>query len=72
MVADLKTELAREGAAAMLVRLERKAAEIRRMFPGLNGSPKRKRVSHMSAAARKAQSQRMKIYWAAKRKAKAR
>ena len=33
--------------------------------------PARKRRQHMSAAARKAVSQRMKKYWAARRKAKA-
>jgi hypothetical protein len=68
--------LARLGAEARLVALERERAEILRSFPELkNGraavrttAPRRRR-SHMSAAARKAVSIRMKKYWASRRKA---
>src|SRR5262245_34382281 len=84
-VADLSPEqlqrLARRGAQAVLDELEREAAAIRRAFPDLFGGrgrgakrsdkPVTRRRRGMSAAARKAVSQRMKKYWAARRKAKA-
>jgi len=69
--------LARLGAEARLVALERERAEILRNFPelkngravrGVAAAPRRRR-SHMSAAARKAVSIRMKKYWASRRKA---
>jgi len=70
--------LARLGAEARLVALERERAEILRTFPELrNGSamraaaPRRRRAGQMSPAARKAVSIRMKKYWAARRKAQA-
>ena len=79
--------LTRRGAQAVLEDLEREAAAIRRAFPGLSGgrprtsqsaaaaagasaAPARRRPA-MSAAARKAVSERMKKYWANRRKAKA-
>ena len=76
--------LARQGARTVLEELEREAAAIRRAFPDLFGSrgraPKAKsagaataargRRSGMSASARKAVSERMKKYWAERRKAK--
>ncbi|HEX2452667.1 MAG TPA: hypothetical protein VHI99_03150 [Vicinamibacterales bacterium] len=70
-------KLARLGAEARLVALERERAEILRTFPDLkNGSVTRGAVSsgtrrrpHMSAAARRAVSIRMKKYWASRRKA---
>ncbi len=72
--------LARLGAKARLDELRLEEAAIRKAFPDLLGArtrqttgagaaPKRRRG--MSAAARKAVSVRMKKYWAAKRKAKA-
>jgi len=76
-----KTELirlARLGAEARLQVLQSEIAQIRRQFPDLgstvkgsaatpikSSAPRRRR---MSAAQRKAVSQRMKRYWAAKRK----
>jgi hypothetical protein len=70
--------LARLGAEARLVELERERAEILRSFPDLkNGrttrtaAPGPRRRPHMSAAARKAVSIRMKKYWASRRKAQA-
>jgi hypothetical protein len=78
--------LARHGARAVLEELEREAAAIRRAFPDLFGgrsrAPKasasaasagggRRRRRGMSPAARKAVSERMKKYWAERRKAKA-
>ena len=70
--------LARLGAEARLVALERERAEILRSFPDLkNGTATRSAVSsgprrrpQMSAAARRAVSIRMKKYWADRRKAK--
>jgi len=69
--------LARLGAEARLVALEREREEILRNFPELkNGRAVRgvattsgRRRPHMSAAARKAVSIRMKKYWASRRKA---
>jgi len=78
--------LTRRGAQAVLEELEREAAAIRRAFPGLTGGRGRqsrsafdasdgvaapRRRPAMSAAARKAVSERMKKYWAERRKAKA-
>ena len=73
-------ELARAGAEVTLKRLRAEIIAIERTFPEL-GLPKRrraarkavkqaaKRTRRMSAAARKAISQRMKRYWAERRKA---
>jgi len=72
--------LARLGAAVRIKELEAEIASIRKAFP-TSGSkreipvPRKKAVrrrkrSHMSAAARKAVSIRMKKYWAARRKGK--
>lgn len=69
--------LARLGAEARLIALERERSEILRNFPELkNGRASRsataapgRRRPHMSAAARKAVSIRMKKYWASRRKA---
>jgi hypothetical protein len=75
-------ELARTGAEAMLNRLRAEIIAIERTFPEL-ALPKRRRAlrrsvkqatnrtRHMSAAARKAVSERMKRYWAERRKAQA-
>ena len=77
--------LAQRGAQAVLEELEREAAAIRRAFPDLFGgrkrgrkassgaaaaSGRRRRRKGMSAAARKAVSERMKKYWAERRKGK--
>ena len=77
--------LARRGAQAVLEELEREAAAIRRAFPDLFGGRARARKASgggaasagrarrrrgMSPAARKAVSERMKKYWAERRKAK--
>jgi hypothetical protein len=75
--------LARLGAKSRLEELQREEAAIRRTFPDLFGrrgrqSPgtpdrparRRRRRKGMSAAARKAVSDRMKKYWAARRKDK--
>ena len=76
--------LARLGAAARLEELRREEAAIRAAFPDLvrrkggssavpaSAAPKRRRRSRMSAAARKAVSERMTRYWAERRKAKGR
>jgi hypothetical protein len=78
-------ELARLGAKARLEELRQEEAAIRKAFPDLFGGRGRrattatttaasaapKKRSHMSAAARKAVSARMKRYWAARRSAKA-
>jgi hypothetical protein len=73
--------LARLGAAAKLAQLEREISALKRAFPGLrpqaahaqvppaDSPPRRTRRSPMSAAERKAVSQRMKRYWDARRKA---
>jgi hypothetical protein len=79
-VAQLR-EMARAGAEATLNRLRAEMIAIERTFPEL-ALPKRrtirrslkaakKQASHMSAAARKAVSVRMKRYWAERRRAKA-
>jgi hypothetical protein len=74
--------LARLGAQARLEELRREEAAIRQAFPDLFGrrgprrrsaqpggeAPRRRRPSHMSAAARRAVSERMKKYWAERRK----
>jgi hypothetical protein len=74
--------LARLGARARLEELRREEAAIRRAFPDLGGgagrarTPARRRRTapsgrprrRMSAAARKAVSDRMKRYWAERRK----
>jgi hypothetical protein len=75
--------LARLGAQARLVELKREEAIIRRAFPELfragtrpltgakaNADRGPRRRSRMSPAARKAVSERMKKYWAERRKAK--
>jgi hypothetical protein len=75
-------ELARDGADAALRRLRAEIIAIERTFPelALPGTRKalrksvataRKRTRRMSAAARKAVSQRMKKYWAERRRAQA-
>ena len=68
--------LARLGAEARLIALEREREGILRNFPELKNGRKasgqaapRRRRSYMSAAARKAVSIRMKKYWASRRKA---
>ena len=74
---DLK-HLARLGAKARLEELRQEEAAIRRAFPDLfsKGAARsastsgRRRRSRMSAAARKAVSDRMKKYWAERRKTK--
>ena len=76
-------ELAKDGAKVTLGRLRAEIIAIERTFPelALPGTRKallksvataRKRTRRMSAAARKAVSQRMKKYWAERRKAQAR
>jgi hypothetical protein len=76
-------ELARVGAEAALKRLRAEIIAIERTFPELalpqrrrqlrqSVQKARKRTRQMSAAARKAVSQRMKRYWAERRKAQAR
>jgi hypothetical protein len=85
-VADLTREelqrLARLGAQSRLDELRREEAAIRRAFPDLFGGRRggqpaarkgrggRRRRSSMSSAARKAVSERMKKYWAERRKQK--
>ena len=74
-------ELARTGAERVLNELRADIIAIERTFPELALSSKRRAVgktikrvqqrgSRMSAAARKAVSERMKKYWAERRKAK--
>jgi hypothetical protein len=74
--------LARLGAKSRLEELRREETAIRQAFPDLfggrgrqaansgGGSASPRRRSGMSAAARKAVSDRMKKYWAGRRKAK--
>ena len=85
-MADLTREelqrLARLGAKSRLDELQREEAAIRRAFPDLFSGRRRqatgaraagrgrRRRSNMSATARKAVSERMKKYWAARRKEK--
>jgi hypothetical protein len=71
-------------AAARLLELERERTALLHLFPGLaapSAAPRGRvpaprvhatgaRRGHMSAAARKAVSQRMKLYWAERRKQK--
>jgi hypothetical protein len=75
-------ELARSGAGALLKQLRAEIIAIERTFPELALPQKRRAVRKtiqqaqtsgrtMSAAARKAVSQRMKKYWAERRKAQA-
>jgi hypothetical protein len=74
--------LAKDGADAALRRLRAEIIAIERTFPELalprrrralrqSVATARKRTIRMSAAARKAVSQRMKKYWAERRKAQA-
>lgn len=71
--------LARAGAEATLHRLREEIEVLERTFPELASSSGRKqmasavqkRAGRMSAAARKAVSERMKKYWAERRKAQA-
>jgi hypothetical protein len=68
-------EWARMGAEARLQEIEREAALIRKQFPGIGSSrpaaaPRVKR--QFSAAMRKATSDRMKAFWAARKAAGAR
>jgi hypothetical protein len=80
--ADRIRELARSGAEAMLRQLRAEIIAIERTFPELALSRKRRavrkaiqkartRMRRMTAAERKAVSDRMKKYWAERRKAKA-
>ena len=74
--------LARLGAIARLQELRREEDAIRAEFPDLFGrrgrtaaaapaaAPARRRARNMSAAQRKAVSERMRNYWAERRKAK--
>lgn len=80
-------QLARLGAAARVQELRQEEASIRAMFPDLfgrgrpgrkpgangaaEGTTRRRSRPKMSAAARKAVSERMRRYWAERRKAKA-
>ena len=75
---DELRKLARPGAKARLDELQQEQAAIRREFPDLvtGGGRKapagrRKARRRMSAAARRAVSERMTKYWAERRKAKA-
>lgn len=80
--ADKLQELARAGAEVVLKRLQAEIVAIERTFPEL-ALPKRRRAlrksltqatnrtRRMSAAARKAVSERMKRYWAERKKAQA-
>jgi hypothetical protein len=80
--ADKLRELARAGAEATLKNLRAEIVAIERTFPELKLARTRqavrqtvkqaaRRTRRMSAAARKAVSQRMKRYWAERRNAKA-
>ena len=70
---DQLKRLAALGAQARLEELRLEEAAIRQAFPELGrksvGAPAKR--SHMSPAARRAVSERMKKYWAERRKAKA-
>ena len=80
---DRLRQLARVGAEVTLNRLRAEIGAIERTFPELATAPRRRqavegavkrastRTRKMSAAARKAVSQRMKRYWAERRKASA-
>jgi hypothetical protein len=80
--ADRVRELARDGAEKLLSRLRAEVVAIERTFPELALPQRRrqvrqavgqarKRTRTMSAAARKAVSQRMRKYWAERKKAQA-
>jgi hypothetical protein len=81
-VASLNTDqlrrLARLGAIARLEQIRQEEAAIKAEFPELFGRqraasekvPARRRRKSMSAAARKAVSERMRKYWAERRKSK--
>lgn len=80
--ADRIKELARDGAANLLKQLRAEIVAIERTFPELalprrrrvvkrSVATARKRARKMSANARKAVSDRMKKYWAERRKAQA-
>ena len=83
-MANLNTEqlrrLARLGAIARLEQLKQEEADIRAEFPELFGRGRRagaaetakpgRRRRRMSSAARKAVSERMRKYWAERRKGK--
>lgn len=82
LTAERLRDLARSGAETMLKQLRAEIIAIERTFPELALSQKRravrdafqkarKRVRTMSAAERKAVSERMRKYWAERRKAKA-
>jgi hypothetical protein len=82
LTAEKLKQLARAGAEATLKQLRAEIIAIKRTFPELRLSQGRRTVRRslesattrtwqMSAAARKAVSQRMKRYWAERRKAKA-
>ncbi len=72
-------ELAKKGAEALLTQLRAEVVAIERTFPELTQPRKRtallkrakKQTREMSAAARKAVSQRMKTYWAKRKRATA-
>ncbi len=80
--AERVRELARAGAEALLRQLQAEIAAIESTFPELAGSRRRadakpsvqrahKQTRTMSEAGRKAVSARMKRYWAARRRARA-
>jgi hypothetical protein len=80
--AERVRELARDGAAKLLRELRAEIVAVERTFPELALSRRRrhvrqavqqaqKRTRTMSAAAKRAVSQRMKKYWAERRKAHA-
>jgi hypothetical protein len=82
LTADRLRELARSGAESVLKQLRAEIIAIERTFPELALPQKRravrdalqkarKRVRTMTAAERKAVSERMKKYWAERRKARA-
>lgn len=82
LTADRLRDLARSGAETVLKQLRAEIIAIERTFPELAIPQKRravrdalqnarKRVRTMTAAERKAVSERMKKYWAERRKAKA-
>ncbi len=82
LTAERLRDLARSGAENMLKQLRAEIIAIERTFPELALPQKRKavreafqkvrrRVRTMSAAERKAVSERMRKYWAERRKAKA-
>ena len=80
--AERVRELAREGADKLLRQLRAEIVAVERTFPELKLPQRRRELRHaveqaqtrtrtMSAAARKAVSQRMKKYWSERRKAQA-